>query len=233
VEASVSTGLASQDALNTGDRGAASLELSSGASVSVGARAVVRFDRRDGGEVVVLNRGRVELAVPHLPPGTSLAVRTPDTLVVVHGTKFSVDVVERGDALATTVDVVEGRVSVERAGETALLGPGGHWTSARSVAPHEQTHPVPGLAALEPPAPGAAKPLDQQTASPAQGSRNHLAEENRLFRAALAARRTGDSRRALALVTELVEGYPTSPLAPAAAREREELQRELSLQNEE
>jgi hypothetical protein len=202
----------------------------------------VQLDRGKSSETVRLGRGRIQLEVPPLPNGSSLSVRTPDALVVVHGTRFTVDVAGEGDGVVTTVDVLEGRVSVERAGQTAILGPGGHWSSPRTAAAPPETAPTHPAEAVETPperqepsrrsapAAGSASRLADESQA---GSASRLAAENRLFRAALAARRDGDLPRARALVRELLARYPTSPLAPAATREREELDRALATQKNE
>jgi hypothetical protein len=235
-EATASSDIGKDDTLRTGEQGGAALDLVSGARVSVGARAAVHFERGGGGETLILSHGRVELEVPPLPKGSSLSVRTPDALVVVHGTQFSVDVAGDGDHVATTVDVIEGRVSVELDGQTAILGPGGHWTSARPAATSDDAPET--RDARRAPERDVTEPSAQKTAhnlAPRAGAAtgSPLADENRLFRAALAARREGDVRRARALVDELLARYPTSPLAPAAVREREELDRAIADQSKE
>ena len=52
---------------------------------------------------------------------------------------------------------------------------------------------------------------------------SNLAQQNDLFAAALAARRRGDLREAARWLDQLIDGYPTGPLALAARDQRQRL----------
>jgi hypothetical protein len=87
-------------------------------------------------EEVLLESGLVQVEVPRLPPGHTFAVRTPDALVTVHGTAFSVDVTRSGPSGATTTKVVvaHGVVSVLHASDAELLLYAGmEWSSSRQL----------------------------------------------------------------------------------------------------
>ena len=131
--------------LRTGEEAMARASLATGATVEVGPSTRVRFtplkaDQGGFDDTIALDRGKISIEVPPLQPGVTLSVRTEDTVVTVHGTRFSVErTVDPGGGVAETrVAVASGRVSVQRAGVETLLGPGQSWTSregAQSVAP--------------------------------------------------------------------------------------------------
>ena len=94
------------------------------------------------------------------------------------------------------------------------LGPGARWQT-----------PCPGLALAAlpaPPPPSVARAERLRRLSPALPS-STLREQNDLFDAALAARRRGDTVRALRLLDELLLRYPDGALVDSARAERHEL----------
>jgi FecR protein len=119
------------------------LRLPSGVVVATGPRT--RFEVPDVSalsntrEEIVIESGLLRVEVPRLPAGHVFAVRTPDTLVTVHGTSFSVEVTRVGPSgvPTTKVAVTHGVVSVLHASRETLLYGGMEWTSAEpdSVAP--------------------------------------------------------------------------------------------------
>lgn len=209
--------LAADDKVRTGVSGQALVTLASGATVEIGARTELRFEPAGAREELIrLDLGRIDLKVPPLREGASLAVRTPHAKVVVHGTRFSVDVhrVAGSPGLVTTVEVMEGRVGVDNGGgPMILLAAGSRWSSVpesgdigrREAAAKSQRSRLSGAA------PGS---------TAIQSSSSTLAEENRLFRAALEARRNGDPARAVELLDALLTRYRGSPLAGEARAQR-------------
>jgi hypothetical protein len=210
--------LAEADLLETLD-GTAEVSLVTGAVVDLGARSRVELsavDRAAGAvsERLLLSLGRVDVRVPKLESGSKLTIGTPDAVVTVHGTAFSVEVTRaREGLLATTVVVTEGRVSVDSGGRQLLLGPGSHWSSA----------PRPSSSA---PKPIETPPITIGPSSAAPSSaaarRSTLGAENELFRAAMAARRDGDQEKVVALTDRLLETYPGTPLGSDALSLRAE-----------
>lgn len=87
--------------------------LRSGAAVRLESGSVKLAAEDPHEETLVLATGRVSLQVPKLALGVTLAVRTPDAEVRVHGTRFAV--VRQGRS--TLVQVTEGLVEVRPAGE--------------------------------------------------------------------------------------------------------------------
>ncbi|HTN88089.1 MAG TPA: FecR family protein [Sorangium sp.] len=114
-----------------------SVEIASGgATIEVGPSTRVRFTSTGAGQdrsddVVALERGRVSVAVPPLAAGMTLSVRTPDTTITVHGTRFSVErlVGPEGEPVETRVSVVEGRVALRHGAVERLVGQGETWSS--------------------------------------------------------------------------------------------------------
>jgi len=227
------------DEVVTAEGGRARALLASGAEVEIDPLSRVRLVRdrtgsnksttsvRDGNEAVVLGAGRVSLRVPKLGPQRSLAVQTPEAMVVVHGTAFSVERrIIPGETLPrTTVGVTEGSVAVRHDGAEVMLHAGDHWSSG-SLPAHEDEPERRLGAPMMAPTPATSRPR-----SNAQGQRtggrvpkgadapeksSSLAAENRLLQAAMAARQQGDVHRAMQLATELVTRFPASPLVEEA-----------------
>ncbi len=83
--------------------------------------------RPDGGVLVTMKRGKVELSVGKRGERPPLVVAAGDTRVIVVGTKFSVDY---GDGSGPVeVRVTEGVVRVERAQQTMRVAAGQAWSS--------------------------------------------------------------------------------------------------------
>ncbi len=113
------------------------------ARITSGRGAVFVVTRPDGGVLVDLARGRVELDVGKRGRRAPLVVRAGATDVVVVGTRFSVDYgAGRGDAV---VQVSEGVVRVRHGGSETRLAAGESWDPRRGiVAISETTAPAPG-----------------------------------------------------------------------------------------
>lgn len=87
------------------------------------------------------------------------------------------------------------------------------------------SHPAEAASVASPPSsskPSAARPAEAETPA------SQLAEQNRLFQAAMAARKSGDDRRVVQLCDELLRRYPSSPLAAVAESERASASARLS-----
>ncbi|AUX40437.1 hypothetical protein SOCE26_018380 [Sorangium cellulosum] len=234
--------LASGDELRTGEQATARASLATGATVEVGPSTRVRFTPAASGQgrfddIVALERGRVSVEVPPLAPGVTLSVHTPETVVTVHGTRFSVErlVGPAGDPEQTRVSVVEGRVAVRHGEVERLLGGGDTWSSRDEP---RRGDPPAGDAAGDPQAPpheaaprgaeqgepardeaaaGAASAPRDPPGAPARAS---LSAQNELLQGAMEARRRGQPRQALERLDRLLGRYPGSPLAELARVER-------------
>lgn len=206
-----------------------------GSARAVGVRAA-SFEER-----VRLQSGSVALRVPKLGRG-KLSVQTGDALVEVHGTQFSVRVVERPPlAPYTEVVVREGRVLVRSGAQgeqRRFLGAGERWSSEASEASGV------GAASGAPPgASGAPFASDPDTrAQRVKGSRHRgsahralvtpstpseLAAQNQLLEDAEQARRSGLPLLATRHLDALIRRYPDAELAHNARVSRLRLLRQL------
>jgi hypothetical protein len=222
--------LSAPDEVRTGPSGEARVTLSSGAIVLVGHATELRLvptagDPGGGEERLELRVGRIELDVPKLGRTRALSVQTAQAAVTVHGTRFSMEVRQPGpgESMATFVDVTEGRVGVVAEGEQVELSAGAHWRSHT----HEAKVAAGSPSERELGAASAARQRGvtaaDATATPAEAARgpsSTLAEENGLYGAAMAARRSGDDRAVVGYLDLLIASYPRSALLPNARAER-------------
>jgi hypothetical protein len=207
-----------------------SMRLSSGATISASpdTLATVTYpgDPSNPREEVALELGLVRVEVPKLPDGRTFSVRTPDSVVTVHGTAFSVEVIKSGPSTVpvTRVRVTHGIVGVLHAGREALLYAGADWMSSAETAPvvstpasspllKHRTDRTPAGAGR------AASPADP-AAERAASNETELANQNRLFAEAMDAREQGDPARAARLFEDFVRRYPVCPLTQDAYVER-------------
>ncbi len=187
-------------------------------------------------ELLQLAAGSVRVRVPKLGTGATFAVQTPDAIVTVHGTVFSVTVVGAGAISQTCVAVSEGLVSVERAGKRALVGAGEQLNcQAKVVSAPAATPALPPAVAPTPsvsatPLPRDHRPASGQrppSASAARATDASLAAQNRLLAAALQAERVGQFYDARSQLLELLGRYPDSPLRTEAERSLARVSRKL------
>ena len=214
-------------------RSSALLSTSFGARVSVDEDSRLLLVGRHGDqsetttEQIRLLAGEVSVEVPHLGTARGFEVLTPDATVIVHGTRFTVHVEQDGGgAPETRVEVSSGRVEVRRNLQQHWLGAGATWTSAPSLRATSSSNEDPGAAGEAPavesslPA-GSARPKLRRLGLPAVQSDSRLAKANRLMIQALEEKRRGSDTAAVALLDELLDRYPDSPIAPNARREKE------------
>jgi len=163
-----------------------------------------------------------------------VVVYAESTRILVTGTAFSVvvgqsDAGDARDARARTwseVSVQHGRVEVASRGEVFLIGAGESWSSREQDAPHEHGEKAASLASSRMPTTPFASASAAQTQKASEPSApgelqdeelaTTLSEENRLFRAALSARNGGNDARCVALLSEFLAKFPSSPLRQEA-----------------
>lgn len=219
----------------------ARLQMPSGARLLVDHDTKLALDAAESTlERVDLGAGQVEVEVPTLGPTRSLQIRTAEATVVVHGTHFVVREIAGTDGGEgeTQVEVTEGLVSADCRGVTTYLPAGSTWSSRQVVTGQAPT--TPGTRAVDPDAAGAGgvapsvtavAPTASPTATPVAKAKSTterepeepgstLAIENALLQRAMGAARSGDDRRAVQLLDELLSKYPSSPLAQNAKVER-------------
>jgi ferric-dicitrate binding protein FerR (iron transport regulator) len=155
---------------------------------------------------------------------------TPDALVVVHGTRFAVEVQPDEDgAPHTCVRVTEGKVAVHgKTPEPVFLLPGEQFGCSTTVAdlPLEESEASePAEAAVDAPTdlPQSAsnkrsrpsvdrrRPVAPAGLHPSAGQ-GTLAKETALLQAAVGAEQRGDTATARSKLNELLGKYPKSPL---------------------
>lgn len=228
--------LSAHDEVLTQSDGRATVTLADGSKVRVSPLTELSVSSPEAAgwlhESVRLERGRIDVHVLPLPPGGSFVVLTPDASAEVHGTRFAVIVAKRDGVLSTRVEVREGHVLVRDASGQALLAPGASWTShppknvrrVTDAKPAATVHTAPaGSAKGVAPASSAKSVAPAGSASPASSvvaQHSTLAEQNRIYQAAMDARRRGDDHGALALLDRLLASYPGSPLEQDARVER-------------
>jgi ferric-dicitrate binding protein FerR (iron transport regulator) len=218
------------------ERGGATLGFPSGASAKVASKTSLKLTRAREKEALFLARGGVDVEVPKLDPTHGFSVETPDALVTVHGTRFSVVVEPTPDGPRTRVQVTRGVVSVQKDGREVFLTAGQGWP-APDVAPVS----APGPAAAAP-APASAAPSteddvslgdDESDEAPPAGpvaqkkqgksrkfDSRELADQNQRFARAMSAKKNGDSTTALRELAALLRRYPGSPLTQELRVER-------------
>ena len=107
--------------------------------------------RPDGGVLVTMKRGKVELQVDKRGNRGPLVVAAGDTRVIVVGTRFSVDY---GDGTnGVDVRVTEGVVKVERHQQEVRVAAGQAWTTKRGVIALAELPEKPAQVAIAKPAP--------------------------------------------------------------------------------
>lgn len=162
-------------------------------------------------QAVQLYKGHLTCQVPKQRPGSRFAVKTPDALVTVRGTRFSVQVVPEADGTSRTcVRVTEGSVHVASGKLGQLLEPGQSW-GCEPKAPEDE------VVVVQP----SADPESTETQSPRIAARkapvrSTLQQETQILQAAVAAERAGRADEARQQLNRLLGQYPGSPLAPEA-----------------
>jgi len=202
--------IAQGDAVRTGPDARASLLLPRGVRVELSrATKASILSADDDDQKLALDIGETFISVPRPGGPHTFSVTTPDARVVVHGTEFTVrvDPAEGARSTNTSVSVTRGAVSVIDESGERLLHPGESWSAAIESK---------GAAMREPAAPTPEPVTSRARASSVKESPSSLAEQNRLFQAALDARRSGDDMAVLKAVDELFARYPETTLAEEA-----------------
>jgi hypothetical protein len=204
----------------------ASLRTARGVQVDLGQSTRVGLDALQGASQSTLKlvEGSVHCNVPPLGKEHTFSVRTSDTEVIVHGTRFTVAV--QGEQRSTCVRVTEGLVEVRHPGGRSMLSAGqshGCDSAEAALAADELNEKQPEPARVEEPRPVPAKGTRTAARSPNKDGASleapgTLAQETRLLSEALSAERAGELRQARSLYARILREYPGSPLAPEARR---------------
>jgi FecR protein len=165
--------------VTTGAREARTVRLKGGARVQLRSQTTLAVD---AGQRPALQRGRVQMEVPHQEPGDTFTVAAGPYVIVVVGTTFDVGV----DKSHVEVDVSEGVVEVWRDGEMVRLPAGKSWRGAARIVPRRRVA-APVERAAPPPVPLPPHPADR-------------------FAEAKVMLRSGDTAGALEILRELAAG---------------------------
>lgn len=183
---------------------------------------------RVAGEGIRVARGSVQLSASE-PEERSLVVVTEQAEVVMRGTLFAVLVTASPTDARTKVSVQAGEATVLSGGREYRLTAGQAWTSSSERADVAATGDGVAVDAgtnATRTAEGANK------AAAAKGPSSDLAQQNRLFEAAQAARRSGQTSLALRRFSELIAKFPRSEQAHNARVEHFRLLRSLGRRDE-
>jgi len=124
------TSIGRGDVVRTGRDGGAVVRMADGSRIEMRERSEIALERKGDGAVIELARGSV--VVEASPQGSGhLYVHTPDCLVAVTGTIFSVD----HGTLGSRVGVIEGEVHVRHGRSTDVLEPGEQVATRAGMAP--------------------------------------------------------------------------------------------------
>jgi hypothetical protein len=170
----------------------AELRLSSDTELRVAPATEVGITRRRSTpdsfeERVRLRSGSVALRVPKLGTRGKVSVETRDALVEVHGTQFSVRVVDQPPVAAfTEVAVREGRVLVRSGAQSRYLGAGESWSSRVETPAAAPAEPAPPPVVAPP-----ARPAQKRAPARRPVPPSELAAQNRLLEAAELAQKGG------------------------------------------
>ena len=183
-----------------------------------------------------LGQGRIDVHVAKLGSERRFQVSTPDTVVEVHGTVFSVFVEKSGiscpgETSKTRVRVSEGVVSVDHGGKRVFLRPGETWPCAETVAPVAPVAIAPTTDTR--PAPAAKRPRARAMQAREEDFKrkptvfvdniSNLAEQNDLFSEAMSAEKRNQREAALEKLGTLLQKFPDGPLGESARAERRKL----------
>jgi ferric-dicitrate binding protein FerR (iron transport regulator) len=200
--------------------GGASLQLSTGTNLTLAGQTELRVQSQSSVEQFALLRGELSARVAKLSSGQRFIVQTPDAEVEVRGTRFTVAVLERGDACSanrTRLRVDEGVVEVRSNSGLARLTAGQSWPPG--CGEQATKAPAPPLPMTAQPPLGPVRKGEAPATNPNDGA-SALTRQNDLFAEGVALRRRGDVSAALRAYQQLIREYPSSPLAENAAVER-------------
>ena len=219
-------------ALETGQRiqtlvdGGATLQFSTGTSMTLAGNTAFRVDSQGADERFSLQRGELSAHVAKLTHGQRFIVSTPDAEIEVRGTRFRLSVLTEpqscGTGSRTRLDVSEGVVEVRASGGVIAVKAGQHWPVDCNAEeqPAANIDEPPQQPASSLPSKRAAAPTSPSAPSGEVERGSALAAANDLFAEGVAKRRQGDVSGALRAYQELLTRFPRSALAENALVER-------------
>lgn len=206
-------GISEGEEIRTGPDGRGLLALPDGVTMDLGFATQAWVDAARAAEQRIrLDLGSVEVSVPKPHGPRTVAITTPDAQVVVHGTEFSVHVdrAEPAPSTITSVVVTRGSVLVVHGGEQQLIAAGNSWSSV-AAKPADAMDTSSTEASASERTPEANQP-QRRAARGTQIRPGALASQNRLFQAALDARKAGNDVEVLRNTDELLARFPGTAL---------------------
>jgi len=231
--------LEAQSSIESGQRietpadGGASLQFSTGTSVTLAGRTSFRVDSQGAMQRFMLQRGELAAHVAKLVGAQRFIIDTPDAQVEVRGTRFRLRVIGQGESCGagarTRLDVSEGVVEVRVAnGAVTSVRAGASWPTDCSGPADVPQSPAPSQSVARDARSAAPKhearsgaPTARAAARETEAERvSGLTAQNDLFAEGIARGRQGDTSGALRAYQELMTRFPGSALAENAMVER-------------
>jgi FecR-like protein len=221
--------------ITTAPGGGARLQLSTGTGLELASATTLTLQSQDALQRFALAQGGLAAKVAKLTAHERFVIDTPDAQVEVRGTAFHLEVLptprDCGDRTRTRLEVTEGVVELRSSRLVARVAAGQHWPSDCDPPPSAAVPAVsggeaaPGSEASGPPVSRAVKAAPARSVTgvpsrPQPPTASLIGEQNALFQRGILAQRRGDAAGALAAYGELIERFPSSPLAENAAVER-------------
>jgi hypothetical protein len=209
------THIAATGELETAADSNASVRTEDGQQIELQSRTRVALDElRPNTNQVKLLGGVIRCTIPHRAAARAFQVVTPDVTVVDLGTVFTVSI--EAPNQATRVSVEEGEVLIRHGSAESRVRAGGSWSSADAPAPPAAGAPTPEPAASVPSPSVSNTPPSAKGAHSTKLTAETLDQEAQLLREGLAAERQGRAADARSALSQLLQKYPHSPLAPDA-----------------
>lgn len=211
--------------------GTVHLAFATGTELDLSEKGTLEVAETGSTQAFKLERGSVSAHVAKLPQGKRFLVRTSDAEVEVRGTRFSVTVAPPAsceNGTSTRVAVQEGVVVVRGTSGEVTLRAGDSWprcettdaSKPKETPPRVETGPAKSPSAAGTAATVAMAPVTSVMPAVTAAPASSLAEQNALFKNALADKAAGNDGAAVANFDKLLQRYPQSPLAESAATER-------------
>jgi ferric-dicitrate binding protein FerR (iron transport regulator) len=215
----------------TAPGGGARLQFSTGTRLELEGLTTLTLQSQDALQRFALAQGALDAKVAKLAPGERFVIDTPDAQVEVRGTEFHLQVLQAslpcGDGSRTRLDVTEGVVEVRSSRTLARVAAGRHWPSDCEELPSDAVPAASEAAGGHEGRRGSSASATRRETSDAASeppgirhrrlSRSLIAEQNAIFQRGVEAQRRGNIEQALTAYGELVERFPSSPLAENAA----------------
>lgn len=221
--------VAAGDHIVSASDGRAGVSLPTGTHLLVESNSDLALTSMDAQQTFKLVAGSMRADVAKLRGNERFIVRTSDAEIEVRGTSFRVERVPSDPSCAggntTRVQVLEGVVAVRANGRETLVAASDTWPHCGGGNAPTAADPA-AATAVKPIAPSVLAPASAtppKTVATSTSTPSELAEQNDMFSTAVASKRAGDARGAVAGFERLLAKYPNCALAEQASVERMKL----------